>query len=417
MTKQRIYPETVIVDRMYAGKYLDANIGHEIINTFKTDAGENYIYISPAGAISSSYRNTKYVLLVRLINSHCFEVLGYAGDLSFLLSKEAISAQKQRDAGEIDSDRQSEIIEKNSIKYGGIKINELLSEHNNSVFVTFRAGTLRMVKSKRKLYIVDQETLADKQHIFIPGINFSKQSLHMYFDEFDKKPSFEVLTKMIENPEYWEAENTSEKIDISEADETNTGILDIIRKTDDELAYSNWIAYYLQNDRRLLNAFINGPLQVSTDASGMSIKREFHNIDLWMENRDHVIVIENKIKSGINGVDQDRHDIKSEGVSSQLSKYIKTAEEKAEGRTGHFYIFMPDYSYRDEDLTPYLHHEKYKIIRYSELVSFFEAQTSELPYYDDFIKALKKHATEYRKDLYTTMKERFTKEIKAHIHY
>lgn len=40
------YPETIIIERMYAGKYIDDNIGHEIINTFKTDNDENYIYIT-----------------------------------------------------------------------------------------------------------------------------------------------------------------------------------------------------------------------------------------------------------------------------------------------------------------------------------------------------------------------------------
>ena len=45
--KQEVeYEETIIIERMYAGGYLGDNIGHEIINTFKTDAGDNYIYKS-----------------------------------------------------------------------------------------------------------------------------------------------------------------------------------------------------------------------------------------------------------------------------------------------------------------------------------------------------------------------------------
>ena len=30
------YPDTIIIERMYAGEYLENNIGHEIINTFKS---------------------------------------------------------------------------------------------------------------------------------------------------------------------------------------------------------------------------------------------------------------------------------------------------------------------------------------------------------------------------------------------
>ena len=175
---------------MYAGKYLEENIGHEIINTFKTDDGENYIYISSSGFINSEYRNTKYVLLVRLINQHCFEVLGYAGDLSLLLSEESLKRNNQKEAGIIDSELQSTLIEKNSIKYGGVKINDLLAEQENTVFVTFKAETYRAVSKQRKLYIVDQLELADDSHIWIPGINFSKTSLHMYCDAQKKSDAY-----------------------------------------------------------------------------------------------------------------------------------------------------------------------------------------------------------------------------------
>ena len=80
----------------------------------------------------------------------------------------------------------------------------------------------------------------------------------------------------------------------------------------------------------------------------------------------------------------------------------------------HYIIFLPDYSYKDEDLTQFLHYDRYKIVRYSQLASFFESQNCNLPYYDDFKKALRKHATEYKKDLYEIMKDRFTAEIRSH---
>ena len=67
----------------------------------KTDNDENYIYISPNGTINSNYQNTKYVLLVRLINQHTFEIIGYAGDLELLLSKESFKF-KQKDSGIIE---------------------------------------------------------------------------------------------------------------------------------------------------------------------------------------------------------------------------------------------------------------------------------------------------------------------------
>ena len=37
--------EGIILNRMYAGDYLDENIGHEIINLFRADDNCNYIYL------------------------------------------------------------------------------------------------------------------------------------------------------------------------------------------------------------------------------------------------------------------------------------------------------------------------------------------------------------------------------------
>ena len=48
---------------MYAGEYLDENIGHEIINTFKTDNGEHYIYVNPWGLINEEYSESKNIIL------------------------------------------------------------------------------------------------------------------------------------------------------------------------------------------------------------------------------------------------------------------------------------------------------------------------------------------------------------------
>ena len=413
--KKKEYPETIIIERMYAGKYIEDNIGHEIINTFKTDNGENYIYISPWGVINSLYKNTKYVLLVRLIDQHCFEVLGYAGKLSLLLSEDALKANNQRKAGIIDSQKQTELIQDNLIQYGGVRINDLLTEQDNTVFVTFKANEYRQVKAGHKLYIVDSIDSTTAQCVYIPDTNFSKQSLHMYFDKKAKTEQFNTLNQMIENAEYWEPDNTSETIIPNEAQNDSNGILEIIGKTDDELAHSNWIAFYLRNDKALMRAFITDLLGICDINSNLKIIREYHNIDLWMENKDHIIVIENKIKSGINGVNQDRHDITKEKVQSQLSKYIKFAEkedeESEQNREKHFYILLPDYSYKDEDLRPYLYSEQYTIIRYSALLDFFDSHDCELPYYEDFISALKKHASEYKKDLYEVMKDRFSREI------
>lgn len=406
------YEETIIVERMYAGGYLGDNIGHEIINTFKTDAGDNYIYISPWGIINPKYQNVKAVLLVRLINEHCYEVIGYASELLLLLSQEAMMNTKH--AGEIENERQRAIIEEHNITYGGLSVNEIFSEQDNTVFVTFKAGKYRNVKKQKKIYIVDNEDyVLNESYIFIPEFHFSNQSLKLYAPKEERARAFTKLDSIIKDEQYWEEENTSSVVGENTGEDSAFGILDVIGKGDDELVYSNWMGYYLKNNVRLAERFAHSILGIEIMAKHMDVKREYHNIDLWLEDDNNIVVIENKIKSGINGVDIERHDLKSDMIQSQLSKYysIAEAEAKKKDKKAHYYIFLPDYSYKDEDLSVYLMADKYTVIRYSKLSHFFEAEDENYLYIEEFKKALRKHATPYYKDLYQIMEERFIKKI------
>lgn len=150
--------DSVIVVRMYAGEYVTENIGHEIINTFKTDNGEHYIYISPWGTINEKYKNSKHVLLVRGISADVWEVVGYATNLELLLSQEAFDNGKHREIDLIDSERQLKLIEHRKINYGGVPINRILSEQDNVVFATFKTNEYHSIKKENLLYLVANES-------------------------------------------------------------------------------------------------------------------------------------------------------------------------------------------------------------------------------------------------------------------
>ena len=58
--------DTIILTRMYVGTYLQNNIGHEVINLFKADNGNNYIYVNKDGRINPKYNNSiSAVILTR----------------------------------------------------------------------------------------------------------------------------------------------------------------------------------------------------------------------------------------------------------------------------------------------------------------------------------------------------------------
>ena len=352
------------------------------------------------------------MILVRLINEHCYEVIAYADELSLLLSQEAMLNSKR--AGEIEEKRQQKIIKDNDISYGGLPVNEIFSEQDNTVFVTFKVGKYRSVKKQNPIYIVDDEKyVLNESYIFVPEFRFSNQSLKLYAPKNKKEKAFEKLIEIIDTDKYWEKEDTSTTISETTSADSTFGILDVIGKNDDELAYSNWLGYYLKNYPHLAEQFAYNILGITLHANNLEAKREYQNIDLWLEDDNSIVVIENKIKSGINGVNMERHDLKSELIQSQLSKYYSFAEEEAKkkNKQTYYYILLPDYSYKNEDLSIYLMADKYTVVRYSEISAFFEKDI-ECLYLDEFRKALKKHSTPYYKDLYQVMEERFVNKIR-----
>ena len=68
--------DTILINIMYTGDYTNKNIGHEIINLYKTDKGENYIYISPYGKLADDkYGGVSTVLLARPAEKGRLEII------------------------------------------------------------------------------------------------------------------------------------------------------------------------------------------------------------------------------------------------------------------------------------------------------------------------------------------------------
>ena len=66
---------------MYSGDYLErGNIGHEVINLFKSDNVNHYIYAMSAGDYDTKrhFNTIKKIILVRNVDEYKVEVLGIA---------------------------------------------------------------------------------------------------------------------------------------------------------------------------------------------------------------------------------------------------------------------------------------------------------------------------------------------------
>ena len=116
-------------------------------------------------------------------------------------------------------------------------------------------------------------------------------------------------------------------------------------------------------------------------------KREYHNIDIWIESEKLVVVIENKIDSGLNGVKQ----TEDGKFTNQLEKYQDFAKTCAEQNNKDFYCYVikPNYN----QLTIGEKNKDWEVVEYNTILEFFDKISKDesfkdLPYIQEFVKAL-----------------------------
>lgn len=418
-----------IINRMYAGDYLNGdNIGHEIINLFSDDLGDNYIYVNPLGLINPAFNGkVKGVILVRMSDSiHKLEVLGVAkvdenSQISYK-SKKLTRPERLVEEDEI----MDQYLSTHPVSFGGVSQSELFAKnkfrgvYENNRQITFKAKELLLpyLDEDKKVYLADKKC-KDDATCRLSDMIFSSQSLRQYITK-DKFPiAFNEISKLINDEKLWDKKRKTEQLKdvdkiLKEGDSFN--YLDIIGKQDDENVFSNLIAYFISNDKKLLKDFCAEILDVPDISEIASVEREKSangsRIDIYIEDSAHAIVIENKIKSEVNSVNE-RHDFTGELIKSQLEDYYNYIEEYAGHRQKKYFILMPNY--HRIDIKKYKHSEVYQKIEYSELLKFFNSHdyqnVSEANYYEDFKKALRRHAENYYDDQYTVMKRRFIKRI------
>ena len=177
-----------------------------------------------------------------------------------------------------------------------------------------------------------------------------------------------------------------------------------------ENSTSNQIAYFFNRDKKLMNLFIKKFLGIDVK-DNFSIIREKEEIDLLIEGENNIIVVENKIDSGIN--------------NEQLKKYETYIQEHYPNRNAYFYILEPQYSSITEEEKNKHGGKNYKIVYYDDLYkiicsSKYEPNGKSSNYgnflYKEFIYSIEyiqmSKALQQQKIAYTRLKQRIN-ELKA----
>ena len=194
--------------------------------------------------------------------------------------------------------------------------------------------------------------------------------------------------------------------------------------------FSNLFAYIFRTYKEAFVGFLFDKLLTAKNFNGdqlynnfsfsheFEVEREVNNIDLKLTDIDgNIIVIENKIKSNINGLKQNH--------KSQLSKYynIITDELIDQNVKASFFIFYPEYHKTLKDnLSSYLYGDKYALISYKDIYIYYNdwfkknqnifTKTSyEYFYFCEFLNSLKKHTKSIDNQQEEELKRKFNNRI------
>ncbi len=384
---------------MYNGNYLkEGNLGHEVINLYQSDNGKFYIYLQPLGSFNAS-RAGKFdsILLVKGIGGGRLEIIGKAEGLEEIYSNKIA---------------QETYIKENKITYGGVLLNKLFETNNfqQTICITFKAESV--VEPAKPLYIQFGGKTADANVSVLTQVNHAKTSLKQYISSEINDKDFQTLRKVIDNKSLWKTENVKQVGKISENTFPYT-MFDICGIRYNELAYSHALYHFLNTDKDFASQLAVQLLGIKEGFDeDYQVYREKENIDILIEDSKHVVIIENKIKSAINGTKKDDDKISQLGVYlKKVDKMIKDKGKKLKDIQVHPFILLPNYN--DIDITLYDGGNSYQKIYYKQLHDFMKAYKSYKtdPFFKMFTDALERHTVDYDNELYEEMNALFAKNI------
>ena len=392
---------------MFTGGYLGDNIGHEIINLFKADDGNNYIYLCKDGRYTRKDL-PKYVIQVRHHCTRTLEVISIA-EIESKITKQ-----------EIDN-----------IKYGGVTIVDIFKENEEQgtdTYITFKATNVIKPKPDQPVYIAYEgnrvkvnistpfikPTIILNEKVVVNGkekYNFDVcEALrnYIYYNENQDSDYFKLnslIKNAFSNNRDWQPVSEQLGLTVKDSSKIYATPGDIYGINNLELPYSNAFKFFIEKYPQLLSGIFgeicSSYFDMYPNYQITRIEREWRNIDILIEvDNKLVIVIENKIFSDLNG--------KKENEITQLDKYesIITEEYKDNAYNKIFILLLPDHNNINIDNYTNWHKLFYSSVR-SSLDEVVKTNNDEQ--LKDFAEMVSRHSD---KDYnYSVMKRRFERAL------
>lgn len=380
----------IVLNKPFEGSYTseEGKIAHEIIDFFLTDKEEQYAYNNPYGQFPNKDDcEYKYMLLcssakIKRGDKGKKEESSSTFKLRYLLKIEPLhyfGACDDKKKSFLDKQKEvKKIIDERDISYGGKKLYEIYGPNDESLYVTFKV---------KEMYEPENGVI----EVTTPGYAFQRNK--GYVTENTHKEAFEALEKKIEDKSLWK-KCSLKKLDKSKMKRKSAPktFLDFILKNDSEECFTNMLCSMLgHNDvfNNFVKEFNKGKIPFNNVK--YDVKREV-KIDKTSEikggrtdicaqesgnENGQRIVIENKVFSGLNGLD--------DNGKTQLTVYYENWASKNSNPI--CFITCPDFRVDEikSEIEPGMK-DKYQFVTYSEIAEFLERQIFSNYTFEGYIK-------------------------------
>lgn len=369
----------IILVNMFSGSFLEENIAHEIINIFKTDDNQNYVYLPANGNMSNVIIKKAIekdeevrILFVHKMDSGKYEVLGravvdnsvYRDTSNRIMVNQFYENQSQQNLinQELVYGGKSicSIMEAVGQRFDGeqekvtFKVKEclrpksqilinLVNDLRKNTFAsgikkaTWAAGNASDLPGQIDISMISRESkkprvLFRTQREFILPVGYEANGGKTYNREVEahiQPYAYRQLDSLFGLRDNWEEFPTVEEYRKRPRNlQPEDGrFLALINKDDSELAYSNMLAHFLDENDDICSAFIrfllgktdpgHNPSQV--ELIPLDIAREKKHVDILIDTLDRVFILENKVNACL---DEDREQNEDGVREGQLGRYV-----------------------------------------------------------------------------------------------
>jgi hypothetical protein len=397
----------IMLNKSFAGSWgvaSDENIPHEIINLFSSDNGKIYLYVPPYGGYAKD-KNVKYLLITGEWHNKKTEILYLATGLKRMHKGGKYATSKDREA------LQEKIMDQD-IRYNGKLLCEIkmsAEEEDRVFYCTFEAE--KLVQPKKRMFLEWNggfDEITENSFTFGLCNEAYKYQRQIGYIEKDSR-DYEKILNIISNSMYWKNENAVKKVSNNGGALSPLNFLRLAHKEYDETAYTNLFFEFFSKNTALFGQFAQTILNIPKEDSytiykevdtkdkdktkddiGASKNYKRGRIDLLAIGNKSIIVIENKIKSGLNGIDKSKE-------LSQLTTYIEFIERKYPDKEKYYFLFEPNYNEIDISEFDNRRGKEFSKIRYSQIYNFFSGHKGEFEqgvygkYAEDFVSSLYIH--------------------------